>query len=85
MPASSVAAGKSLEANTQPKRRLPAQDAHRSVKVSADAVDSCRRPPVRASGTEPVIRVMGEGDNLDLVERVVDDICAALTALAHAA
>jgi phosphoglucosamine mutase len=40
---------------------------------------------VRASGTEPVIRVMGEGDNLDLVERVVDDICAALTALAHAA
>ena len=40
---------------------------------------------VRASGTEPVIRVMGEGDKLDLVERVVDDVCAALTALAQAA
>jgi phosphoglucosamine mutase len=35
---------------------------------------------VRASGTEPVIRVMGEGDDRDLIERVVDDICAALSA-----
>ncbi|WP_026606501.1 phosphoglucosamine mutase [Methylocapsa acidiphila] len=35
---------------------------------------------IRASGTEPVIRVMGEGDNLDLVERVVDDVCDALQA-----
>ena len=35
---------------------------------------------VRASGTEPVIRVMGEGDNRDLLERIVDDICAALSA-----
>jgi len=34
---------------------------------------------VRASGTEPVIRVMAEGDNLDLVERIVDDVCAALS------
>ena len=40
---------------------------------------------VRASGTEPVIRVMGEGDKLDLVERVVDEVCAALSALAQAA
>jgi phosphoglucosamine mutase len=40
---------------------------------------------VRASGTEPVMRVMGEGDNLDLVERVVDDVCMALSALAQAA
>jgi len=35
---------------------------------------------VRASGTEPVIRVMGEGDDRDLLERIVDDICAALSA-----
>ncbi len=34
---------------------------------------------VRPSGTEPVIRVMGEGDDRDLVEAVVDDIVAALT------
>ena len=42
---------------------------------------------IRLSGTEPVIRVMGEGDDRDLVASVVDDICDALTAtsLAQAA
>jgi phosphoglucosamine mutase len=40
---------------------------------------------VRRSGTEPVIRVMAEADNLDLVETVVADVCAALSALAQAA
>ncbi len=34
---------------------------------------------IRPSGTEPLIRVMGEGDNRDLVERVVDDVVDALT------
>jgi phosphoglucosamine mutase len=33
---------------------------------------------IRPSGTESVIRVMGEGDDRDLVERVVDDIVEAL-------
>jgi phosphoglucosamine mutase len=33
---------------------------------------------VRSSGTEPVIRVMGEGDDRILVEDVVDNIVAAL-------
>lgn len=33
---------------------------------------------IRPSGTEPVIRVMGEGDDLALVESVVDTICDAL-------
>src|SRR5882724_1081504 len=37
---------------------------------------------VRSSGTEPVIRVMGEGDDRILVEDVVDQI---VTALGHAA
>jgi phosphoglucosamine mutase len=37
---------------------------------------------VRPSGTEPVIRVMGEGDDRELVEEVVDGIVDALT---HAA
>jgi phosphoglucosamine mutase len=34
---------------------------------------------VRPSGTEPVIRVMGEGDDKSLVETVVDDVCEALS------
>jgi len=37
---------------------------------------------VRPSGTEPVIRVMGEGDDKALVEAAVDDVCAALTQVA---
>jgi phosphoglucosamine mutase len=37
---------------------------------------------VRPSGTEPVIRVMGEGDDQILVESVVDDVVEALTQVA---
>ena len=33
---------------------------------------------IRKSGTEPLIRVMAEGDDPALVERVVDDICEAV-------
>jgi phosphoglucosamine mutase len=35
---------------------------------------------IRPSGTEPVIRVMGEGDDRQLVETVVDNVCDALSA-----
>jgi phosphoglucosamine mutase len=34
---------------------------------------------VRPSGTEPVIRVMGEGDDKILVEAAVDDVIEALS------
>ena len=37
---------------------------------------------VRPSGTEPVIRVMGEGDDKLLVEQAVDAVCEALTQVA---
>ena len=33
---------------------------------------------VRKSGTEPVIRVMAEGEDEKLVGRIVDDIAAAI-------
>ncbi len=35
---------------------------------------------IRKSGTEPLIRVMAEGDDMAEVETIVDDICAAVTA-----
>ncbi len=35
---------------------------------------------IRKSGTEPLIRVMAEGDDAALVTSVVDDICAAVEA-----
>ena len=37
---------------------------------------------IRKSGTEPLIRVMAEGDDPDMVERVVDEICAAVASAA---
>jgi phosphoglucosamine mutase len=33
---------------------------------------------IRKSGTEPLIRVMAEGDDADLVKKLVGDICAAI-------
>ncbi|MBN8921215.1 MAG: phosphoglucosamine mutase, partial [Rhizobiales bacterium] len=39
---------------------------------------------VRHSGTEPVIRVMAEGDDPALVEQVVNDIAGALSTAAAA-
>ena len=37
---------------------------------------------IRKSGTEPLIRVMAEGDDAALVERLVDDICEAVQSAA---
>ena len=37
---------------------------------------------IRKSGTEPLIRVMAEGDDAALVQRVVDDICEAVQSAA---
>ncbi|MFG1463634.1 phosphoglucosamine mutase [Xanthobacter sp. DSM 24535] len=37
---------------------------------------------IRPSGTEPVIRVMGEGDDRELLETVVDDVIDALKRVA---
>ena len=38
---------------------------------------------IRASGTEPLIRVMAEGDNADQVSEVVDRICACVEEVAN--
>jgi phosphoglucosamine mutase len=45
-------------------------------------LDGHGRLVVRSSGTEPVIRVMGEGDDRALVEAAVDDIVDALKSAA---
>jgi len=39
---------------------------------------------IRKSGTEPLIRVMAEGDDSALIHTVVDDIVAAIEAAGHA-
>jgi phosphoglucosamine mutase len=47
-------------------------------------LDGQGRLLVRSSGTEPVIRVMGEGEDRALIEAVVDDVVDALTKSAAA-
>ncbi|WP_454918293.1 phosphoglucosamine mutase [Xanthobacter sediminis] len=59
---------------------MPLDDAHVQTAI-ADAerrLSNHGRLLIRRSGTEPVIRVMGEGDDRDLVEEVVDEVIDAL-------
>jgi phosphoglucosamine mutase len=52
------------------------------IKVAQEKLGRGGRILVRRSGTEPVIRVMGEGDDKALVEAAVDDVIEALTKVA---
>ena len=67
--------------NVRYKNGKPLEDAEvQSVIASAEQrLNGHGRLVVRPSGTEPVIRVMGEGDDTLLIEQVVDDIIDALT------
>jgi len=49
-----------------------------AIEAGTERLGTGGRLVIRPSGTEPVIRVMGEGDDAVLVETVVDDIAAAL-------
>src|SRR5690242_4521602 len=70
--------------NVRYKKGKPLEDAKvRSAIASAEKqLNGQGRLVIRPSGTEPVIRVMGEGDNKSLVEDVVADIVEALTDVA---
>jgi len=72
--------------NVRYKSGKPLEDSKvKTVIASAEKrLDGHGRLVVRSSGTEPVIRVMGEGDDRSLVESAVDDIVDALTKSAAA-
>ena len=59
---------------------------HERVKAAIAAaeaeLDGAGRLVIRPSGTEPLIRVMAEGDDPDQVERIVARICEAVQAAA---
>ncbi|WP_234051067.1 MULTISPECIES: phosphoglucosamine mutase [unclassified Xanthobacter] len=63
---------------------MPLEDANVQTTI-ADAerrLSNRGRLLIRRSGTEPVIRVMGEGDDRDLIEEVVDEVIDALKRVA---
>jgi phosphoglucosamine mutase len=70
--------------NVRYKKGKPLEDAkvRLAIKSAEQKLDGHGRLVIRPSGTEPVIRVMGEGDNKSLVEDAVDGIVEALTDVA---
>lgn len=66
--------------NVRIKSGKPLQnaDVKAAIQAGEQALHGTGRLVVRASGTEPVIRVMGEGENSDLVEQTVDKVVEAI-------
>ncbi len=61
---------------------LEAQSVKDAIAAAEATLAGKGRLLIRKSGTEPLIRVMAEGEDKALVGRVVDDICAAVAAAA---
>lgn len=57
---------------------LSADAVQKSIKDAEEKLKGMGRLVIRKSGTEPVVRVMAEGDNADVVEAVVDGICSEI-------
>ena len=63
--------------NVQYKGETPLEnrEVQSAIKGAEEKLNGSGRLLVRASGTEPLIRVMAEGDNDALVKSVVNDLC----------
>jgi phosphoglucosamine mutase len=61
---------------------LEADSVRKRIAAAEAELEGKGRLLIRKSGTEPLIRVMAEGDDPALVERLVDDICEAVRAAA---
>ncbi len=57
---------------------LEAEGVQKAIAAGEARLGQSGRLVIRPSGTEPLIRVMGEGDDADLVHLVVEDIISAL-------
>jgi phosphoglucosamine mutase len=57
---------------------LEADSVRKRIAAAESELEGRGRLVIRKSGTEPLIRVMAEGDDPALVERLVDDICEAV-------
>ncbi len=63
-------------------RPLEQDSVIRAIAAAEQRLNSHGRLLIRPSGTEPVIRVMGEGDDRELVEAVVNDVVEAVGSVA---
>ncbi|WP_265529423.1 phosphoglucosamine mutase [Sphingomicrobium marinum] len=59
---------------------LEADSVKSAIAAAEQEIDGKGRLVIRKSGTEPLIRVMAEGDDPQQVERLVDSICEAVAA-----
>ena len=62
---------------------LEVQSVRTAIARAETRLNGHGRLVIRPSGTEPVIRVMGEGDDKILIEELVDGIVEALAAAAE--
>ena len=61
---------------------LESEPVKRAIKAAERRLKGHGRLLIRKSGTEPLIRVMAEGEDPAIVAQAVDDICAAVEAAA---
>jgi phosphoglucosamine mutase len=66
-------------------KTLERDDVKSAIKVAEQLLGSKGRILVRASGTEPVVRVMAEGDDEKIVREAVGGIAEAVREAARAA
>ncbi len=57
---------------------LEAAAVKKAIRAAEASLGEAGRLVVRKSGTEPLIRIMAEGEDSGLVEQVVDDLCATI-------
>src|SRR3954469_9107057 len=61
---------------------LKADSVQKRIAAAEAELEGRGRLVIRKSGTEPLIRVMAEGEDAALVQRLVDDICEAVQSAA---
>ena len=80
--ASGVLVLRLLRTRETPEETMTAEEVKTVIAEAETALAGRGRLVIRKSGTEPKIRVMAEGDDAGQVEKVVDEICAAVEAAA---
>jgi phosphoglucosamine mutase len=66
----------------QKGRPLQVDEVKMAIQTAENTLSNDGRLLVRESGTEPLIRIMAEGDNEILIQTVVDDLCTVIERVA---